>query len=334
MKIIKLEEVEKLSEMEINEYFQTPVVIPTETVYGLAARIDNEDALKGIYKIKGRPSDNPLIVHIGSIEMLMDWIEGDIPLEHQILIDKFWPGPLSLLFKPKKHISKIVLGNNMENVVIRMPKSEKLRNLINRLNVPLAAPSANKSGSPSPTRIEHVISDLADDVNLFIDGGECTEGLESTIFGIINNDKMLLRPGSITVEQLNESLNDEIRLNFKANKKVEIICPGQKYKHYSPRNPLYLFVGMNWEVNMAIMKTKHKNKRIGLLNQSDMNLNKDEYIIYELGECVRDCAKNLFDGIITLDSQCDIIFVRQFAEKDVGMAIMDRLKKAASEIIE
>ena len=167
MKILQLSELENI---DVNAIFKDVVVIPTETVYGLAARIDNEKALKNIYKIKGRPSDNPLIVHISSVTMLKTLIDQDIPKEYQQLMDKFWPGPLTLLFKSKSTISKTITGGSAITseafVAVRMPKSALLRDLISRLECPLAAPSANTSGKPSPTHLAHVIHDLGEKVSI------------------------------------------------------------------------------------------------------------------------------------------------------------------------
>lgn len=333
MKIIKLEEIKNLSNDELFNYFKNVVVIPTETVYGLAARIDNEEALKNIYKIKGRPSDNPLIVHVSSYEMLVNYIEGEVPVEYRKLIDKFWPGPLSLLFKAKNTISKVVRGNMETSVVIRMPKNKDLRNLIERLGVPLAAPSANKSGKPSPTEISHILDDLKNEVDIFIDDGRCTKGLESTIFGIVDSKYVLLRPGSITKEQIEEVLETQIEVKIKADLKDKILCPGQKYKHYSPNHPLYIFKGDSWFINMENERLNNEKKIVGLLKRGDINLNIDNYIVYDLGSDLETCAINLFDGIINLDKKCDIIFVKEFEENDLGLAIMDRLNKAATKII-
>lgn len=334
MKIIKLEDIKNIPDDQIFDYFKNVVVIPTETVYGLAARIDNINALKDIYMIKGRPTDNPLIIHVSSEKMLMEYIDGEIPIEYRKLIDKFWPGPLSLLFKAKECVPRIVTGSMSMNVVARMPYSKDLRDMIERIGVPLAAPSANKSGRPSPTELNHILDDLKNDVEVFIDGGRCHKGLESTIFGIIDSKCTLLRPGNITKEEIENVLGVKIDTRTKVKDNEKIVSPGQKYKHYSPIHPFYLFRGDNWKENMESERLRNKDKRIGFLIGSNVFFDSEGYDMYDLGRTLEECAYNLFDGLIELDRRCDIIFAKEFEECNLGFAIMDRLCKAASKIIE
>lgn len=331
MKTVKLSEVDA---HDIEKITENVFVIPTETVYGLAARIDREDAVKDIFKIKGRPSDNPLVVHISSLEMLENLIVGGIPAEYQRLIERFWPGPLSLLFKCKDNVSMTVRGNAMDTLVVRMPRSKMLRDLIDRIGVPLAAPSANTSGKPSPTTVEHAMDDLGDRVPFYIDDGPCEVGLESSIFGIFHSNCVLLRPGSITREQIEETIGFPISVKNKVEDGEVVQCPGQKYRHYSPSSPVYLFQGKSWLENMRAVRVQNRHRKIGILRQGDLSYDIDFEYSYDLGLGKRECSKNIFAGLRSLDKTCDMIFIRDFDPSDEGLAIMDRLGKAASFVIE
>ncbi|KAM0680859.1 hypothetical protein GINT2_001133 [Glugoides intestinalis] len=332
MKVIKLAEVDSV---DVESYFKKTVVIPTETVYGLAARIDNEEALKSIFKIKGRPADNPLIVHISDLEMLPSLIEGEIPEEYKKLMDLFWPGPLTLLFKCKGSISPIITGGDTQKTVaIRMPKNEKLRKMIRKIGVPLAAPSANTSGKPSPTSVEHVIEDFGEKVDLYIDGGQCEVGLESTVFGIINGQCTILRPGGVTMKEIKEALGCEIQVRNKTEKGQKVMCPGQKYTHYSPTHPVYLFKGVDWQSKIAKYKNDLSNLRIGLLKRLGLPYPVEFEENYILGSSLKECTGNIFSGLRDLDKKCDALFVVGFELDDEGLAIMDRLEKAARYVIE
>ncbi|EOB13600.1 hypothetical protein NBO_65g0004 [Nosema bombycis CQ1] len=353
MKIIKSEDViiEDLLYHIENEVF----VIPTETVYGLAANIYNEDALKNIFALKGRPNDNPLIVHISSLEMLKSLIEGEISKEYEKLIEKFWPGSLSLLFKAKKNISRIVTGG-LDTIVIRMPKNQCILEIIEKINKPLAAPSANLSGSPSPSSVQHVIDDFGDRINLYIDGGDCEVGLESTVFSILNNSPAVLRPGGVTVEQIRNVINRDITLNYnvdeekilnkiKSNDKTKlqlevsknngVMSPGQKYKHYSPKNKFILFVSKNVDITDHIKKYIDGKLKIGIMKHNNTMIRSDELknvIIFDLGSTKKEISANIFKGLRSLDKKCDLFFTCSIDKQDEGSAIMDRLQKAASEI--
>ncbi|KAI5151618.1 L-threonylcarbamoyladenylate synthase [Enteropsectra breve] len=321
---------------EIDEYydeldFSRPFVIPTETVYGLAAKIDSDEALRKIFEIKGRPTDNPLIVHISGVEMLETLIEGPVCEEYKVLITKYWPGPLTLIFKCKENLSAVIRGRNQSTVAIRRPRSEALRNLIARIGVPLAAPSANTSGRPSPSCVEHAVNDLGEKVSLYIDDGPCEEGLESTVFGIIDGIPTLLRPGSITKEMIEESLQREIVLKTHASDDEAPICPGHKYKHYAPNASIYLFTGMEWKEKMKTTAEELKDKKIGLIGHQRQNFAVEKF--YDIGETLKDKCKNIFSAFRDLDLCCDVIFVHETALEMEGRAFMDRVRKAATYVI-
>lgn len=333
MKIVPLEQIDTL---DLSSSFETPFVIPTETVYGLASKIDNEISLQSIFKIKGRPSDNPLIVHISDVSMLDGLIDEEIPHEYSLLMEKFWPGPLTLLFKCKNSVSSTITGKTNETVsrvAIRMPKNPLLRDLIRKIGVPLAAPSANTSGKPSPTTVNHVIEDLGEKVRLYIDGGPCEVGLESTVFGIIDGCPMLLRPGGISKEEIENVLGKTVKIKNKVKPDEKVICPGQKYKHYSPIHPVYLFTGDDWKDKMIEYSKSLSGSKIGLLKRDGLNYPVEFAKIFELGKTVKDCSRNIFSGLRMLDKSCDVIFIVEFELEMEGMAIMDRIEKASTYII-
>lgn len=331
MKIVPLDRIEE--SFRIAD-FDDPFVIPTETVYGLAARIDREDALKRIYEIKGRPSDNPLIVHVSSQEMLRELIADGIPAVYVPLIERFWPGPLTLVFKCRESLSKTVRGSGSDTVAVRMPKSAVLRRLIERIGVPLAAPSANTSGRPSPTAVGHAIDDLGDKVSLYIDDGPCEVGLESTVLGMIDAKAVLLRPGVVTREALEDALGISIELRNTHSPGQRLLCPGQKYRHYSPAIPVYLFKGVDWQGKMKKIQEGMPGKKIGVMVPSASIGEVEAFKCIDLGESITDCCKSFFAGLRELDKTCDAIFAVTFSTDHEGLAIMDRLGKAATYVIE
>lgn len=212
------------------------VGIPTETVYGLAANAFDEAAVKKIFEAKGRPSDNPLIVHIAKFEDLEPLVE-EIPEKVKIMAEKFWPAPLTMIMKKSGKISDTVSGK-LDTVAIRMPKSDYARAVIEACGVPLAAPSANLSGSPSPTNAKYVFDDMNGRIPLIIDGGSCEIGVESTVISFAEEPPRLLRPGGVTLEEMTELIGeivvDDAVLNKLAEGKVAS-SPGMKYKHYAPK---------------------------------------------------------------------------------------------------
>lgn len=339
MKIISLEDIErnKYTKDEIKKFFDKTVVIPTETVYGLAGRTDNDKILKDIFQIKRRPSNNPLIVHISNRNMLKTIVKGEIPNEYNILMDKFWPGPLSLIFEASQNVSSVVKGNSMSTVAIRMPNKPGLLKLMDILNTPLAAPSANTSGQPSPTQIEHVVNDLGEKVETYIDGGKCELGLESTVFMHFENKNYILRPGSITKEEIEEVLQQPVEYKTKASGDV-VVCPGTKYTHYSPKVPVYLFVGDKFVSSFKKQMEENATKKIGVMIETNKfeSIRKfvDEDSVFLLGKNLKECASNCFSGLRHLENKVDMIFVCGFGYKNEGAAIMDRLEKASTKIFE
>ncbi len=211
------------------------VGIPTETVYGLAANALNEDAVKKIFVAKGRPSDNPLIVHISKFEDLEPLV-SEIPEKVKRMAQKFWPAPLTMIMKKSDRVSNVVSGN-LPTVAVRMPKSDYARAIIESCGCPLAAPSANLSGSPSPTNAKYVLKDMNGRIPLIIDGGNCEIGVESTVISFAEEPPRLLRPGGVTLEEMTELIGEIVVDDAVLNQLEEgavASSPGMKYKHYAP----------------------------------------------------------------------------------------------------
>ena len=362
-----------------------PVVFPTETVYGLAANALSAKATRQIFQTKGRPADNPLIVHVSSVEMLQDVIDPSftIPNTYTILMREFWPGPLTLLF-PVKTVSnegdasgrgvprEVTAGHS--TVAVRMPSHPVARALIALSGLPLAAPSANTSGRPSPTRVEHVVDDLAGKVSLILDGGPCDVGVESTVVDGLSahgDEIRVLRPGGVTVEQMQRVLGDSVRvLVHRRDYRDEQLedqptTPGMKYRHYSPTCPVYLLlttpseeaisldkVLQNVSNNLEAMKTLELGllsltgskltdalvKRTTLAN--DVSIKWHVQVLGSVGDDTGDeqdlsePARRLFDGLISLDKRgVAAILVEGIEEKREGLAVMNRVRKAAGETL-
>ena len=216
------------------------VAIPTETVYGLAANALDETAVKSIFAAKGRPQDNPLIVHISSFDMIKP-LTTEIPELAKRLAERFWAGPLTVIFN-KTDIVPNATSGGLSTVAVRMPANDAARAVIEKCGFPLAAPSANLSGKPSPTTAQHVFEDMNGKIPLIIDGGECAVGVESTVICFVNDRIHILRPGGITAEMLSEYAEVEIDRAVEAAPKADdrVISPGMKYKHYSPKAEVFV----------------------------------------------------------------------------------------------
>jgi len=311
------------------------VIFPTETVYGLGANALDEDAATKIYQAKGRPSDNPLLVHVADKEDVYDLVEN-IDDRAKLLMDKFWPGPLTIVFKKKAIIPDRTSGG-LDTVAIRMPSDQVARDLIRQAGVPIAAPSANISGRPSPTKPEHIIRDMDGRVDGILVGGPCDYGVESTIIDLSEDLAMVLRPGSITLEMLGEVLG-RVDLDPSLKNKDDNIrakAPGMKYKHYSPQAQVYIvkaddLEGFAERVDSLCEDNAKKGLKIGVMT---MNYDQHSYQakVFDLGGSDTEVAKNLFDSLISLDRESiDIAYVPYFEERGMGVAIMNRLKKAAA----
>ncbi len=311
------------------------VIFPTETVYGLGANALDEEAAAKIYQAKGRPSDNPLLVHIADKEDVYGLVEN-IDSRAKLLMDRFWPGPLTIVFKKKDIIPDRTSGG-LDTVAIRMPSDQVARDLIRQAGVPIAAPSANISGRPSPTKPEHIIRDMDGRVDGILVGGSCNYGVESTIVDLSGDVAMVLRPGSITLEMLGEVLG-QVNLDPSLKNKDDNIrakAPGMKYKHYSPRAQVYIVRAGDQEdfarrVDELCLDNAKKGLKTGVMTRSS-DQHPYQAQVFDLGESDAEVAKNLFDSLISLDRESiDIAYVPYFEEKGLGVAIMNRLKKAAA----
>lgn len=308
------------------------VAFPTETVYGLGADGLNDEACKKIFKAKGRPADNPLILHISHISMLDNLVEA-ISEKHRKLFD-LWPGPMTLIFKKSKLIPEAVTAGG-DTVAIRFPSDEIARALISEANTPIAAPSANISGRPSPTKADDVYQDMDGIIPLIIDGGESNIGIESTVIDLSGENPIILRPGYYTYEFLKEILPD-MRLDDSLVDSTKIPkSPGQKYKHYAPKAKLRVFIGENvpdYLLNLA-EECKSQGKKVGILAFEE---DKDKFASYpyiSLGSR-RDLSTMshvLFSSLREMDRlKVDIILAEGVRENHLGKSIMNRMKKAAA----
>lgn len=311
------------------------VIFPTETVYGLGANAMDEDAAKKIYVAKGRPSDNPLIVHIADIEEV-DKIALEVGEKAKKAMENFWPGPLTIILKKKEIVPNVTSGG-LSTVAIRMPSNKIANALIRESKTQIAAPSANISGRPSPTKAEHVVKEMSGRVSGIIMGGDCDFGLESTVVDFSEDKPMILRPGSITKEMLEEVLG-EVSIDPSLTKKEDNIkakAPGMKYKHYSPNAQVYIIKGEENNVitkmNELSRKNHAENKKTGIMCMSkDVDKFECDYVV-DLGKDYNEVAANLFDALIKMDeAKMDIVYSVCFESCGVGQAIMNRLLKSAA----
>jgi L-threonylcarbamoyladenylate synthase len=312
------------------------VAFPTETVYGLGANALDANAVKKIFLAKGRPSDNPLIVHIAENKELM-LIAKNVSTEAKALMKAFWPGPLTLIVEKKKNVPDEVSAG-LPTVAVRMPDHPVALALIKAVGLPIAAPSANLAGKPSPTSAQHVAEDLVEKIDLILDGGSSKIGLESTVVDASGDKILILRSGAVTADALQKVLGYQPKIaTLKKGQKAK--SPGMKYRHYAPKARLFL------------IKNKSQQKMIASLQQKIKTLQKDGHKVgvlcseenkkfYAKAEKVVACgsmhdlpevAKNLFACLRKFDTmQVDSILVESFGEKGIGKAVMERLKKASS----
>jgi L-threonylcarbamoyladenylate synthase len=344
-----------------------PVAFPTETVYGLGAVAHDSHAASRIFSTKGRPPDNPLIVHVSSVAMLNTLLPGAYSMSraYKVLMKRFWPGALTLLFPRNPNSIPSIITADQPTVAIRMPSHTVARALIAIANVPLAAPSANSSGKPSPTRSEHVLRDLDGKIGIILDGGACGVGLESTVVDGLSEDGNIrvLRPGGVTVEDLERVLREELsdckciprvlvhRRDY-LDEAIEQVptTPGMKYRHYSPSVPVTLLLTKSRPPPgvsstpipsfLASLKNIGTSK-IGVLAPADSTLWNHltaidglQWCRYPLGLISEPSvtAYRLFDGLLTLEQEgVDSILIQEIGEDKEGLAIMNRVRKAAGD---
>jgi L-threonylcarbamoyladenylate synthase len=315
------------------------VAFPTETVYGLGANALDPLAISKIYQIKGRPSDNPLIVHIGDLNMLSGLV-STIPPREMRMIKKFWPGPITLIFKKSKSVPKITTGG-LGTVAVRMPRNKIALALIKRSGLPIAAPSANLSGKPSPTNASHVKEDLNGKVKLILDGGRTEIGIESTVIDMTPRIPVILRPGGISKERIEDEIGEvrfhDTLLGIRSKSKKINKSPGMKYRHYSPNARVVIVEGSKTRAEEKIIeltkKLKNDGKRVSIMT-TNRSLKPNANIVQFLGNNLDTIARNLFANLRKADKDhIDVIVVQGINYNNTGFAIMNRLKKAAVQII-
>lgn len=309
------------------------VGIPTETVYGLGANALNEEAVKSIFTAKGRPSDNPLIVHISSFEEIEKYgLVREFPESAKALSDKFWPGPLTMIMPKGKKISNVVTGG-LDSIAIRLPSHEVAREIIKEAGCPVAAPSANLSGSPSPTTAQHVFNDMNGRIPLIIDGGSSDVGLESTVITLCTPVPTVLRPGKVTLEELREVLGEVELSNAVLNKLEEgqeAASPGMKYRHYAPKAKVYLVKGDD-KAFADFVNSKDTGTTVTLCYNSDTEFLKTKTIPLGESDDFDAQAHNLFSALREADEieGIDTVYVRCPKAEGLGMALFNRLIRAA-----
>ncbi|MDL2236452.1 threonylcarbamoyl-AMP synthase [Christensenellaceae bacterium OttesenSCG-928-K19] len=308
-------------------------VLPTETVYGLAANALDGQAVQKVFAAKGRPQDNPLIVHIAEISMLDD-VARDIPQESQALMEAFWPGPLSIVFKKNLNIPDVVSAG-LDTVAVRMPHNQLMLDIIKKSGVPVAAPSANRSGRPSPTTAQHAAEDLLGRVPLIIDGGSCSVGVESTVLDMTGDTPLILRPGSITPGMIEKTigkvdLHPAVLQGLRQGEQAQ--SPGMKYRHYAPNAAIFVFEGNKKTI------AKNINARYDYYNEKSQNP-----VVF----CAQECAP-FYAGKETcvLGASHDEIMCSLFARlrqaddigygvilfhytEEMGLAVKNRILRAA-----
>ena len=306
------------------------VAIPTETVYGLAANALNSQAAAAIFAAKGRPMDNPLIVHISSLEQ---WgpLVTEIPPRAMKLARQFWPGPLTIIL-PKSNLIPDEVSAGQDTVAVRFPSHPVARAVIDAAGVPLAAPSANLSGSPSPTEAAHVMADLNGRIDAVLDGGPCIVGVESTVLTLAREVPRLLRPGGVTPEQLRQVLKqveiDPAVLN-PLGEGEKVLSPGMKYKHYSPKANVILLQG-SWQQYRDFVNRKAEPGVFALCYDGESDFLQVPTVSYGGRQNAGEQARHLFDALRQLDKAgAKVVYARCPEPQGVGLAVYNRLIRAA-----
>ena len=308
------------------------VAFPTETVYGLGADALNSEAVAKVYKAKGRPSDNPMIVHIAEPEQILD-LTFEITPDMQKLMETFWPGPLTMVVPARPRVPRVTTGG-LDTVAVRMPDNEATLRLIKAAGTPLAGPSANLSGHPSPTRASHVEDDLHGRIDAIIEGEPCRVGIESTVIDMTETVPTVLRPGMIIPEQIGAVLSKDVAIDPAFLKKPDNFnncglretgddykprSPGMKYKHYAPKAEMIIFQGDPEKVRLAMAEEKMRRVEFG---------QKVGVIMY--GDDPKEAAHDFFAQLRSFDkSGVDVIIAAALKEEGAGFSVMNRMFKSA-----
>lgn len=345
MKVMKTQ-IEKIDKNRIDEQILAEageilkrgglVAFPTETVYGLGANALDEKAAMKTYAAKGRPSDNPLIVHIADVEALKEIVE-EIPEKAKRVIEKFWPGPLTLIFN-KKEIVPLGTTGGLNTVAVRMPMDEIARGLIRAGGGYVSAPSANTSGRPSPSTAQHVMDDMDGKIEMIIDGGSVEIGVESTILDVTVDPPMILRPGAVTKEMLEKIIGkvdvDSALLSDTSDEAPK--APGMKYRHYAPKAQMIIVSGEPKEIVKAIKQIAYEQERlgykVGIIATNETRSLYTKGVVKSIGSRSNEnsIAKNLYKVLREFDEEdVSYIYCEAFDEEGIGSAVMNRLDKAA-----
>ena len=309
------------------------VLFPTETVYGLGANGLDENAVKKIYKAKGREQDNPLILHVSNFDMVSKIAKNITDIEYT-LMKTFWPGPFTIILDRTEIVPDIVTAG-LDTVGVRMPSGKIAKELISYAGVPIAAPSANISGRPSGTNISDIFEELSDKVDYIVDGGECEVGLESTVVRVIDGIPNILRPGKISPEDIKKAvgivkIDEHILKDIEIDEKV--LSPGMKYKHYAPKADCILVYS---EENEKMIKKiqeltkKYTNPLVISCNENAKYYDAKNKILYGSKENLNEIARNIFKDLRKVDSfKPDIVIIEGVKNDGIGLAIMNRLIRA------
>lgn len=310
---------------------------PTETVYGLGANAYDDSAVKKIYSAKGRPSDNPLIVHLSDVSEIGK-AAREVPDNAKKILDKFAPGPFTLILKKQKDISDTVTAG-LDTVGVRIPEDATARAFIRAAGVPIAAPSANLSGKPSPTCAEHVIHDMNGRIDAIICGGQSRVGVESTIIDVTGETPVILRPGGITRDDLEKicgrvEIDENVLKSVSAGVKPK--CPGMKYKHYAPDADVTVVEGSREdteaEISALVADAKSKGSRVGVLSFSEKDFGEDYHI--SAGADNKEYARHLFAALREFDRQgIDVVYAQLCIDDPYALAVKNRLYKSAGNKI-
>jgi L-threonylcarbamoyladenylate synthase len=311
------------------------VAFPTETVYGLGANALDEEAVRRVYEVKGRPKDNPMIVHVHTVPQARELMQV-VPALFEELTNEFWPGPLTLIVRHNAAVPDIVTAG-LDTVALRMPDHSITRQLLQEAGIPVAAPSANISGRPSPTDARTVYEELQGRIAAVLDGGECPVGIESTVLDLTTREPVILRPGTVTREDLEDVIQS--RVHFIESYDGAPRSPGTKYRHYAPRVLLRILshdpdpASMDRSLRAAVEAESAAGRRVGLLAPERWHDTGAAHF-YSLNEGrAVDYARLLYTGLRTLDEcEVDVILCPGIEAVGVGYAVMNRLLKAGEEI--
>ncbi|MFD1036866.1 L-threonylcarbamoyladenylate synthase [Virgibacillus byunsanensis] len=310
------------------------VAFPTETVYGLGADATSEAAVAGIFQAKGRPTDNPLIAHVATKEQLTQLVI-QLPVLAEKLIHAFSPGPITFVLPSNGACARNVTAG-LSTIAVRMPDHPVAQALLKKCDIPIAAPSANVSGRPSPTTADHVWQDLHGEIAGLLDGGATGVGVESTVIDCTQDIPIILRPGGITKEQLEEVVGRVMVDPALINHEEQPKSPGMKYTHYAPEVPLWLVEGSFEHIQQVIDRERISDKKIGLIASTETakQIDADHTINLGSSQQLNEIAANLYDALRAFkQGNVDLIICEAFPEEGIGQAIMNRLKKAARMVV-